>query len=131
MHALALPLRLEVFVREQGVPEALEHDEDDFEALHAVIVEDGKAKATGRLLFLDQAVCKIGRLAVKKSCRGLGLGRQVLMTLYEIAEARGARRVHLHAQCDAERFYERAGFQVSGEPFMEAGIKHVLMVKQI
>ena len=32
--------------------------------------------------------------------------------------------VFLHAQSHAVGFYERAGFKVTGKPFMEAGIEH-------
>lgn len=116
---------------EQGVPETLEHDDDDFTALHAVLVNNDRALATGRLVFVDEATAKIGRLAVKRSHRGRGLGRRVLAALSEAAQQRGATRVKLHAQCSAQAFYEMEGFAVAGEPFEEAGIAHVLMIKTI
>lgn len=129
---LALPLRLAVFVQEQGVPTELEQDEYDDTALHAVIVgQDGKAVATGRLVISEQGVAKIGRLAVAKVCRGHGLGKAVLQALVKKARSREIKAVKLHAQCDAEDFYSRLGFVTRGEPFMEAGIQHVLMVKDL
>ena len=39
-----------------------------------------------------------------------------------------AREIYLHAQQQAQGFYERYGFQVQGEPFLEEGALHVLMV---
>lgn len=129
---VALPLRVEVFVQEQGVPAELEHDEFDEAATHAVVLDStGHAVATGRLLLTGQGMAKIGRLAVTKSCRGQGLGKLVLVSLVEHAEIAGISSVKLHAQCDAEQFYQRLGFETQGEPFMEAGIKHVLMVRQL
>jgi predicted GNAT family N-acyltransferase len=47
------------------------------------------------------------------------------------ARARGDREVVLHAQRTAEGFYRRQGFVVRGEPFTEAGIVHVEMVKPL
>jgi predicted GNAT family N-acyltransferase len=39
--------------------------------------------------------------------------------------------VTLSAQIHARGFYERAGFHVVGEPFMDAGIPHRKMVKDL
>jgi predicted GNAT family N-acyltransferase len=113
------------------VPEELEHDDDDTRALHAVIVHDDVALATGRLLSIAGGTGKIGRLAVKRSLRGQGLGRQVLTALLQAARQQGVKRIHLHAQCGAQAFYEAEGFKAVGEPFEEAGIDHILMVKAL
>ena len=132
LKAVALPLRLSVFVQEQGVAEELEHDADDALATHAVVLAaDGTAMATGRLILLDKTTAKIGRLAVAKAHRMQGLGRRVLRALSDKAQAAGAQTLYLHAQCDAYAFYHSEGFGVVGEPFMEAGIEHVLMTKRV
>ena len=47
---LAYPIRLTVFVEEQNVPKELELDADDPLAWHAIVFENGKAIATGRLM---------------------------------------------------------------------------------
>lgn len=126
MRALALPLRLEVFVDEQQVPLELEQDEHDAHATHAVLLsEQGCAIATGRLL----ANGRIGRLAVARAHRRRGLGRAVLVKLVNHAKSQNIDQVWLHAQCDARSFYEGLGFVAKGEPFMEAGIAHVLMIR--
>ena len=129
---VALPLRLSVFVQEQGVAEALEQDADDAVATHAVVLTpEGTAVATGRVVLLDPTTAKIGRLAVAKCHRLHGLGRRVLRALIDKARATGVQIMCLHAQCDACAFYQSEGFGVVGEPFMEAGIEHVLMTKQV
>ncbi len=126
MGALALPLRIEVFVDEQQVPFELEQDEHDAHATHVVLLsEQGRAVATGRLL----ADGRIGRLAVARTHRRRGLGRAVLVKLVNHAESQDIDQVWLHAQCDARSFYEGLGFVAKGEPFMEAGIAHVLMTR--
>jgi predicted GNAT family N-acyltransferase len=126
----ALPLRVSVFVREQGVPIELEQDELDEVATHVVIIDStGQSLATGRLVITELGIGKIGRLAVAKSYRGQGLGKVVLHTIIAHAQTLGVRLLKLHAQRDAERFYLAFGFVVQGEPFMEAGIEHILMVR--
>ncbi len=121
---LAYPIRLTVFVHEQGVPEELELDDDDAMAWHVVVLDHGKAIATGRLLKNG----KIGRLAVLKEYRGLGLGSELLKTLVSYGRQEEIKQFFLHAQTTAIGFYERHGFNAIGLPFEEAGIDHIKMV---
>jgi predicted GNAT family N-acyltransferase len=89
----------------------------------------GMAVATGRLLQESPGVGRIGRMAVERSVRGGQWGRKVLDALTEAARERGDLEVRLHAQRSAEGFYRRAGFDVVGEPWTEAGIAHIAMAR--
>jgi len=51
----------------------------------------------------------------------------VVQALEAAARARGDAEIALHAQRSAERFYERLGYAVHGEPFVEADIPHIEM----
>ena len=127
-HKLASPLRTEVFVHEQKVPPEMEWDHDDETALHAVALNRmGMPLATGRLLQHAPGVARIGRMAVKKQMRGSALGHRVLQALMNAAKDRGDTHVVLHAQCSAEDFYKRAGFEPHGAVFEEAGMAHIEM----
>ncbi len=133
----AMRLRMQVFVREQGIPVEIEADEFDVTSLHAVAINGlGQCVATGRMLpsgnDADRAdVMRIGRMAVARPLRGTQLGRQVLDALVDAARRHGKRQVELHAQRTAESFYRRAGFTVVGDPYEEAGIAHISMVKDL
>jgi YbgC/YbaW family acyl-CoA thioester hydrolase len=128
----ARAIRTEVFVREQNIPAAMEWDDADEGALHAVAFNGlGRALATGRMLEHVPGVAKIGRMAVTASSRHSGVGRAVLEALLDAARARGEREAVLHAQLDAAPFYERAGFVRRGPEFDEAGIAHVEMLRAL
>ena len=131
--ARAQPVRTAVFVQEQGISAALEYDDADAGAVHAIAVNRlGRTLATGRLLQTGVAgSSKIGRMAVERAVRGSRVGRQVLDALVAAARARGDREVVLHAQTSAAGFYERAGFRARGPGFEEAGIPHVEMVRAL
>ncbi len=116
----ASAVRRAVFIEEQSIPESLEWDDADPDSLHAVIFEEGRAVATGRLLPDG----RIGRMAVLSAWRSRGLGGRVLEALVEMAFDRGDRRVFLDAQCHAEGFYRQHRFVSEGEPFDDAGIAH-------
>jgi YbgC/YbaW family acyl-CoA thioester hydrolase len=125
---LAAPLRTEVFVEEQEIPQDLEWDEHDVTALHALVVNKlGQPVATGRLLQPQPKIAQIGRMAVSKPLRGGSLGRMVMDAFIEAARKRGDHEVILHAQCSAEGFYRRMGFKAHGEVFQDAGIDHIEM----
>ena len=120
-------LRTLVFVDEQGVPPEIERDERDATAVHVLSRDDaGRVVATGRLL-VDGPRASIGRMAADPAVRGRGHGAAVLAELHRQAVLRGVREVELHAQVTARGFYERAGYAVVGEEYLEAGIRHVNM----
>ena len=128
----AAPLRTEVFVEEQEIPQDLEWDEHDVTALHALVVNKlGQPVATGRLLQPQPKIAQIGRMAVSKPLRGGSLGRMVMDAFIEAARKRGDHEVILHAQCSAEGFYRRMGFKAHGEVFQDAGIDHIEMTLQL
>ncbi|RZJ10805.1 MAG: YbgC/FadM family acyl-CoA thioesterase [Rubrivivax sp.] len=128
----ATAIRRQVFVEEQHIPADMEWDSADAGCLHALARNRfGMPLATGRLLEHVPGVAKIGRMAVLRQMRGTQIGRQVLEALMTEAKKQGYREVLLHAQLSAENFYLRAGFQRRGQPFEEAGIAHVEMVRTL
>ncbi|GGN69638.1 acetyltransferase [Streptomyces albiflavescens] len=134
-------VRKEVFVGEQGVPEDIEYDAYDAGALHVLAVrEDGVPLGTGRLLYGEAAAAKtdgdptvgsLGRLAVTREARGLGVGAALVRAIEDAARARGLAAVDLHAQTHALGFYERLGYVAYGEEFPDAGIPHRAMQRSL
>lgn len=128
----AARVRTAVFVQEQGIPMEMACDEADNSAVHAVAYNAlGEGIATGRLVRQADGTAKIGRMAVHKALRGAHLGQNLLNALMDAARDRGDHEAMLHAQRSAEGFYRRLGFEARGEPFEEAGIPHLEMVKML
>ena len=114
-------IREAVFIREQGVPTALEWDSADATCLHALAETVNRDPVgTGRL----EADGKIGRIAILRQHRNAGIGAAVLQHLIREAQRRGMKQVYLFAQVSALAFYQRHGFVPEGNVFMEAGIPH-------
>jgi predicted GNAT family N-acyltransferase len=135
-------VRREVFVAEQGVPEEIEYDAHDATAVHVLAIRrsDGTALGTGRLLHGPDAagrtggaegVGSLGRLAVVRAARGLGIGVALVRAIEEAARARGLTAVDLHAQTQALGFYERLGYEAYGTPFQDAGMPHLAMRRML
>lgn len=128
--AAAHAVRRAVFIDEQGVPAALEIDAADEVATHVVAERGEQIVATGRL-FASGVVGQVGRMAVRASERGTGVGARLLRRLEIEARRLGLHRVELHAQLNAVGFYDRQGYRPQGEGFIEAGIEHQLMFKDL
>lgn len=121
-------VREAVFIREQRVPPDLEWDAADENCFH-VLAETANRDAigTGRL-ELDG---KIGRIAILHKYRSAGIGTAILHRLVMEARKRNMEHVYLNAQSQAIEFYERQGFRVEGEEFLEADIPHRRMRKTL
>jgi predicted GNAT family N-acyltransferase len=125
--AQAAPIRFTVFVEEQGVPLEIELDPQDALSVHALVFDQEKAVATGRLLPDGH----IGRMAVLKEWRRRGIGALMLQALMQRAKERGYAEVALSAQIHAVPFYRAQGFIAEGDEYLEAGIRHQAMKRPL
>jgi predicted GNAT family N-acyltransferase len=127
----AFALRKEVFVEGQGVPADLEIDDKEEQAVHFLARKNDELVATCRLRTIDDDA-KLERMAVKSTYRGQGIGSSLCTRVEEFATKRGLGRIKLHAQVRAKEFYQSNGYDlVSEEEFVEAGIKHLKMDKNL
>lgn len=129
-------VRTTVFVDELDVPPELEADALDPDCLHVIArTPDGAPVGTGRLvppkLARAKGAARIGRLAVLSDWRGQGIGAAILQALLDLAKANGWHEVALSAQVTALDFYLRHAFIPFGDRFVEAGIEHQAMRRQL
>jgi len=120
-------LRREVFIDEQRVPEALEWEAIDAACRWFVAESDAGIVGIARLLPDG----RIGRMAVSLAWRRKGIGSDLLNAAMQAAFESGLNRVALSAQVHAIPFYARAGFQVQGPEYLDAGIPHRTMTREL
>ncbi|MEK3805597.1 MULTISPECIES: GNAT family N-acetyltransferase [unclassified Metabacillus] len=127
----AYDVRTKVFVEEQQVPEEEEIDQFEREASHVVLYDGDQPVGAGRFRILN-GVGKMERICVLPEYRSKGAGKMIMEKLEEIAAAKDMQTLKLNAQTHAEAFYERLGYRtISKETFLDAGIPHVTMMKEI
>ena len=124
--AACMAIRETVFIGEQNVPADLERDGQDDQCLHYIADIDGTAMATARIMVLDTKF-KFQRVAVLKSARGTGLGAQLMRFIMDDLAARddaAGKVFFLSSQVSAIGFYQRLGFEICSEQYLDAGIQH-------
>ncbi|KAK1756619.1 acyl-CoA N-acyltransferase [Echria macrotheca] len=152
----SMSIREAVFVDEQKIPLELEFDDHDPLSFHFLALlpgdrgEEEVPVGTVRILPVHvgnapaidggRACIKIGRLAVLKGYRGLGVSRKLVEEAMRwAAENPGALGenwegwVLVHAQTEVEGLYVRMGFvrDEGAEPWVEDGILHVALWRKL
>ncbi len=129
-------LRTSVFYLEQRIDEEELDDRDrDPSTLHVWIRDDSGVASYLRVLLNDEprpgdadARRLIGRVVTRADRRGQGLSR--LLLEHVIAQF-GAEPMALHSQSHVQPLYAAVGFEPYGDEYLEAGIPHLAMQKDI
>lgn len=117
-------IRFQVFVKGQNVPVDEEIDGLDSKCEHYLLFEQQNPIGTARVRFVDN-YAKIERVAILETHQGKGLG-QKLMTyiIKDIQKNSMTPKAKLGAQTHAIKFYEKLGFEVCSDEYIDAGIQH-------
>lgn len=126
----AYNIRNKVFVEEQKVPYELEIDEFEPHSDHFVLYSEGTPIGAGRFRVLD-GKGKIERICVLSLNRGSGAGKIIMGAIEDHAKESGIVILKLNAQTYAIPFYEKLGYTVVSDEFLDAGIPHKTMEKII
>lgn len=129
--ALCHALRRRVFIEEQQVPEGEEVDGRDGDALHLLAKKGGEAIGCARILLAGD-LGKIGRVCVLDAYRGQGVGVALIeAALQVLRDQPGVTQAKLGAQTHAIGFYEKLGFRAIGPEYLDAGIAHRDMLRDL
>lgn len=80
---------------------------------------------------LGTGTWKMRQVAVLPELQGRGIGKRMVQGCESWLRAHGALELELHARQGAVPFYESVGYKLIGEPFVEVGIPHRKMQKQL
>lgn len=117
--------RTEIFLLEQKII-CQDFDGEDYNALHCFIEDNGKVVAYLRAYKIDKNIVKIGR--VLTITHKIGLGKELMnKSMPIILEKFKGLKITLNAQSYAKGFYEKCGFKVVSNEFLEENIPHLKM----
>jgi len=122
-------IRKKVFIDEQKVPVEIEMDKFDRTSDHFIAYLNKKPVGCARIRYNDFA--KLERIAILKEHRNKGYGTQLTKYLIQYCKNKKIKKIVIHSQMYVLGFYKKFGFKTVGEPFDEAGIKHVKMILEL
>lgn len=128
----AVSLRYQVLREPLGLqftPEELENEISEFHL--GAFLDDGGIVGSLSLRALSRAEVKMRQVAIASGIQGKGVGRKLVVASEDFARARGFKRMILNAREVAVPFYTALGYAVEGQPFVEVGLPHRKMFKEL
>lgn len=124
-----LRVRSQIFIVQQGM-RCQDLDGIDFDAVHYYLEQGGSIVAYLRAFYIGEATIRIGR--VLSVTHGIGLGKAVMQkAIADIKQNLNCKKICLDSQTHAIAFYEKLGFKVVSDQFLEEGVMHVKMELEI
>ena len=130
-YAQMVKLRDDILRKPLGLsfsPEELEKEKDN---ILIAAFDDDQLLGCCMLVEEEPEVIRLRQMAVLNDLQGKGIGRALMNFAENLARDRGYKRVKMHARLNALGFYEKVGYKVKGDEFMEITIPHYVMEKDL
>ena len=93
--------------------------------------EEEKMLGCCMLIKMNNKTVRLRQMAVMNNLRGKGIGRALMNFAENIARDLGYRTITMHARKNAIGFYEKMGYKVCSDEFIEITIPHYVMEKKL
>lgn len=124
-------LRHEILRKPLGLSFSSEELEEEKEHLLIAAFEDDRILGCCMLIEERPGVARLRQMAVLNDLQGKGIGRALMNFAENIARDQGFKTICMHARANAVGFYEKVGYRVAGEQFIELSIPHLMMEKKL
>lgn len=98
---------------------------------HFVMLDGDDLVACVVIKPLHVTSVKLRQMAVSSLYQGRNVGRDLIVAVEEVLVGSGITDIEMSARQSAIGFYEKLGYHVTGEPYIEQGIPHVRMEKAL
>ena len=116
-------------------PLGLNFDENELESernnLLIAAFDDDKMLGCCMLVPENENIVRLRQMAVLNDLQGKGIGRALMLFAENLARDRGYNKISMHARKNATGFYEKVGYKVVGDEFIEVTIPHYNMEKEL
>ena len=126
-----IDLRMDILRRPLGLTftnEDLDKEKDDI-LIGAFEEEDLMACCI--LTKIADDTCKLRQMAVHPKIQGTGLGAAMMNYAEQLAKDAGFKKMVMNARKTAKGFYEKLGYEIKGDEFVEVTLPHFYMQKNI
>jgi predicted GNAT family N-acyltransferase len=125
-------LREEILRKPIGL--SLKDEDLSGDALDIILVAEEKEEILGCVMLHptnDTDTYKLRQMAVLDGLQGKGIGKALVNAAEQSLRDRGINKIILHARETATKFYQKLGYVTTSGLFIEVGIPHVVMEKDI
>ena len=109
-------------------PEELEKEKND---ILIAAFDDDEMLGCCMLVPVDNNTVRVRQMAVNNNLQGKGIGASIMAFAENLARDKGYNKLVMHARNTAIGFYEKFGYKVVGDEFIEVKVPHHVMEKRI
>lgn len=126
-----IKLRDDILRKPLGIAFSAEELEKEKENMLIGAFDDDEILGCCMLVEEDQSTVRLRQMAVLNDLQGKGIGKALTIFAENIARDHGYRIMNMHARKNVVGFYEKMGYKVIGDEFIEITIPHFIMEKEL
>ena len=124
-------LRLEIMRKPLGLSFTSEELAKEIHDILIASFDDDVMLGCCILTDMKNGCVRLRQMAVQKNMQGKGIGESMMMFAENLARDKGFKTLTMHARDTAIGFYEKFGYKVKGDKFIEINIPHHIMEKRL
>lgn len=124
-------LRLEILRKPLGLSFTKTDLEKEKQDILIGAFEDDELLACCVLTKIGEDTCKLRQMAVRNKIQRTGLGAAMMNYAEQLAKDAGYKKMVMNARKTAKGFYEKLGYEIKGDEFVEVTLPHFYMQKNI
>ncbi|MBC7868371.1 MAG: GNAT family N-acetyltransferase [Gloeobacteraceae cyanobacterium ES-bin-316] len=126
-----LQLRYNILRAPLGLGFKDEELEKEKEYMHIAAFEEDELLGGCMLIKLNKETLQLRQMAVKDSLQRKGVGASIISFAENLSKDKGYKKIMMHARDSAIGFYEKFGYIIKGDPFIEVNVPHHIMEKSL
>ena len=124
-------LRMKVLLDPVGIPRSYINPEKEKYDLLIGAFDNDQLIGCCILSHADDKTLKLRQMAVDNNLQKKGIGAAIIVFAEKVAIEKGYSFLMMHARDTVLNFYKKCGYHIAGEQFIEVGIGHHKMEKQL
>ncbi len=126
-----IALRYQILRQPLGLSFSTEELEKEKENLLIAAFDDDDMLGCCMLTPINNQTLQIRQMAVQNNLQGKGIGASLMSFIENLARDKGYKCLMMHARNTAIGFYEKFGYKVMGNEFIEVDVPHHVMEKML
>ncbi|TAL41929.1 MAG: GNAT family N-acetyltransferase [Chitinophagaceae bacterium] len=126
-----IKLRDDILRRPLGLGFSEEELETEKDNLLIGAFEDEDILGCAMLVEENPTTIRLRQMAVLNDLQGKGIGRALMQFAENLARDHGYKILSMHARINAIGFYEKMGYKVTSDAFIEVTMPHYVMEKEL